>query len=1258
MPNTHRSAHRLLVSTLTALMAFVSGRSLAGDPDAETVERDWDLRETLIAIDDWESILVRWEAGAPKADQTPTLPVPTDGSAVTWPNPIPRRLLPRGDEDERVRVQLADQRVKVGRFQAGAAAQSSENEALDYKPGLTVLGYHHPGGGGKNHWYHRYERRFDRLTTFQPKPAPFVLDFPEPWDPQPGTDAVSLTLKNITDRPLTVVFQSRFFWRRPVGQAAAGNAEDQDAVAQETAEPVSLTLAAGSNQAVRLPTKLAAPGGGLIVLAITANEQSYWLPLLTHVEDVPAVLRSIDQILTDTPHDATTARLRQLQTRVGDRLRTGQQSSGDEWRTLFLEASALRDELLLKRISFDRILFVKRKPFYSEQPFMDAHHTYNRPGGGIYCLAPVRPDGKVTAVVDSLGNGIYRDLCLRWDADRILFSFGNGSDRVPAFVLNSPDKPPAGQDYDLYEVDVDGQNLRQVTSDPDNDCEPFYLPNGQIGFTSDRTEQIVMCGSNIHVASLFTMNADGSNARQLGFNVFNEFNPSILPDGRIIYDRWEYNERSVTSLHDLFTIHPDGTQVAPYYGNATIRPNVIMFPRSVPGSRKVMALFTGHHGQTHGPIGLIDVHRGRDGDAPVTVLTPRVPTIGEKIEDSRAGWYSDPVPLSETTYLCSFTPTVLPWLERSWALYIGDRHGNLALVYRDRQISCAEPVPMIASKRPAVLPPVTPDADTDDAQAALLLLDVYGGQSELPRRTAKFLRILEDVPRKGVPTGGVICTAGTSIYTIKRIHGTVPIEPDGSAHFTVPANRNVYFEVLDENQREIQRMRSTVCLKPNEQRTCVGCHEPRAQAPPNAFATASQRAPSQPAPPPWGTRTVSFLRDVQPLISAKCAQCHTYDRLTCGAILTDDLTDQFTVAYEELLPYLSVANAMRWDLPDDVYPRPPYTYGSAVSALTKLLVSGHHDVSLTDEEWGRLSAWIDTNGVYYDCYETYYPNRHIFTGPVDDEIRAVYARRCAKCHGTKDDGSHDSWWRSLNRYDVRKSRALQAPLARSAGGWQQCDRIVFADTADADYQRLLAALTRLSDTLSERPRADLLSVRGTPAEHQIVELPPPPPPRLDAMNPAEFDADWVPLSNLEWESASAGWSRNKDGLPRRDHDAGDQRLRLGKRRFRKGIGTHAPSTIVYRLDAKYSRFVALIGGAETNGTVVFRVLGDDKQLYESGVLHGLREVEQIDVPVSGVRTLRLEVTDAGDNYFCDMANWADARLRREGGEGGEGRAER
>ena len=1210
---------------MLSLLLLAAGASVRGaEPPGEIVQDDWYLRESLRAIDDWEAILA--EPGVAEWTQEGALlfPVPDGGQTVDWPNPIPRLLVPSKGRAGAVQLRVVGGKVQV-RYPASDPGEFSP-------AGESVVGYHHPGGGGRSQWYHKYDRKFDRLTRFRPRPAPFGLKFDASWDSQRGRNRIGVVFNNVADEALQLRIGLRFYSRQ---------AQREPVVAREIARQT-VTLTKRAVQSIPLDVELGAAGGGLLVLTVDAGDQSYRLPLLTYVEDVPGVLTSIEQILSDAPDADASAQLARLKQRArGTAERNG-------WRALFVEASRLRDALLLSRIAFDRMLFVKRKPFYSEQPFMDAHHCYNRPGGGIYSLSPVRPGGKITPVVESLGEGIYRDVCLEWDATRIVFSFGNGSDRQRLLPGEKLDKVDPKQNYNLYEVGVDGRGLRQLTSSPKNDCEPFYLPNGLIGFTSDRAEHVVMCGSNIHANSLYTMNAAGSGIRQLSFNVFNEFNPSVLPDGRIIYNRWEYNERSVTSLHDLFTIHPDGTQVAPYYGNATIRPNVIMFPRAIPGSTKVMALFTGHHGQTHGPIGMIDVGRGRDGQEPITLLTPGVPVIGEKIEDSRRGWYGDPQPLSETTYLCAYTPTVRPWLENSWGLYVGDRHGNLALVLRDPTISVAEPLPLVARPRPGTLVASQEGADDTDAEATLLMSDVYRGLPGVERGAAKYLRILEDVPRKSVPEGGVICTSGTRTYTIKRIFGTVPIEADGSAHFAVPANRNLYFEVLDAEQGEIQRMRSVVCLKPNERRTCIGCHESRTQAPPNQLALALSKPPSRPTPPPWGTRTLSYLRDVQPVLNEKCVACHTHDRAGQGVVLTDDLTDQFVVGYEELLPYLSVANAMRWDHPEDVYAQPAETYGSNASPLMKLLAKGHHGVSLSEEQRLRLSTWIDANAIYYDRYETYTPNRRIFTGAIDKQLQGVYAKRCGECHSQKDDGRFGTWWRSLNRRDVTLSRALKAPLARVAGGWQRCETAVFADTKDADYQTLLTALSALRDQLAARPRADLLSLRGTAAAIQAVAIPTPPPPA--AARKTQLDEGWVYLSNLKWQSGKAGWTRNKDGLPRLDKDVENNRLRFGTRVYRKGIGTHAPSEIVYALEGRYARFAAAIGGAEANGTVVFEVYGDDKLLYRSETLRGRREVKQVDVSVAGVRRLKLVVTDAGDGYNSDMANWADARLLEGAGD--------
>ncbi|MBI4605446.1 MAG: hypothetical protein HY721_26065 [Planctomycetes bacterium] len=1027
------------------------GGAGAGDT-SDIVRRDGLFRESLAAIRDWEAVLAAAEKEKGPAAGVPVLPVPEDGSPVVWPNPFPRALLPGEDLAAATSVRWAGGEAEVTR---SAPGREAVREAA--KAGDAALGYKHPGGGGKDHWYHHYHRRFDRLGTFRPRPAPFALEVAgAPLDLRRGANEVAIVLRNASASRAALALDLRWTFASP-GERRAGGSERVE-------------LPAGEARAVRFPVDLRDECGGLLVLEVEvegAGEGAggpFWLPLLTHVERVSAVLDGVEQILGDVPDARGAERLAALRRRAVGFEGGGRASPA--WRELFEEASALRDEILLARIDFDALLFVKRKPFDSEQPFMDAHHLRNRPGGAIYRLSPVRPGGEVMPVVDSLGEGVYRDLCLRWDAKRFLFAFGNGSD-----------KWDGAQSYHIYEAAVDGTGLRQLTFGPKNDCEPFYLPSGQIGFTSDRSEHFVMCGGDRHSPSLFVMEGDGSGVRQLSFNVFNDFNPTVLPDGSILYGRWEYNERSVTSLHKPFTIRPDGTMVAPYYGNATIRPNVVMFPRPVPGSDKVMGLFTAHHGQTHGPIGLIDAKRGVDGPGPLTVLTPGVPVTGEKAEESFHGWHSDPWPLSEGTYLSSFTPTAVPWLEASWALYAGDRHGNLALVHRDPRISEAEPVPLAPRPVPPALLEAPPDTDAADAEATLIVLDVHEGLPGVARGTPRYLRVLEDVPRKGVGRGGVICTSGTSIYTVKRVLGVVPLDPDGSAHFTVPANRNVYFEVLDAERREVQRMRSVVCLKPRETRTCVGCHAPVTNAPPNRTASAPCRAASRPEAPPWGGRTLSFLRDVQPLLDARCTSCHSRGRKEAKVILSGDLTDQFSIGYEELLPYVKAANAMRWDLPEDVLPRPPYTYGSGSSPLAKLLEAGHQGVELSAGERDRLWSWIDSNAVYYDRYETgHYPNRHVFTGKRREKLEAIHARRCASCH-PKDDGRGGTWWLSVDWREPAKSRALQAPLAAAAGGWGSCGEGVFATAGDPDYEVLASALRELGQALAERPREDLASLR-------------------------------------------------------------------------------------------------------------------------------------------------------------------------------------
>ena len=105
-------------------------------------------------------------------------------------------------------------------------------------------------------------------------------------------------------------------------------------------------------------------------------------------------------------------------------------------------------------------------------------------------------------------------------------------------------------------------------------------------------------------------------------------------------------------------------------------------------------------------------------------------------------------------------------------------------------------------------------------------------------------------------------------------------------------------------------------------------------------------------------------------------------------------------------------------------------------------------------------------------------------------------------------------------------------------------------------------------------------------------------------------------------------------------------MRLGNKKYLKGIGTHAPSEIVYALEGNYVRFQAVVGPPEQNGTVVFRVFGDDKLLFDSGVLRG-RHSAAVDVPSKACGGCDSWSPTPATATSPTRANWAAARLKKK-----------
>ena len=666
------------------------------------------------------------------------------------------------------------------------------------------------------------------------------------------------------------------------------------------------------------------------------------------------------------------------------------QDADAAWSALYLKARwAVRKAAFANPLlDFDELLFVRRHWPGGHQA---AHHlgTWQEPGGDVSILTGLSPAGKVRSVIgDQLASGGIGRPDLSFDGERIVFPYAGP--REPPTKKGSGPNYDGGSCwmYDVYEINVDGTGLRRLTNCPNSeDTEPCYLPNGRIAFTTSRENRFVQCGDWALALCIYTMAADGSDVRKVTDTKEGEYYPSVMDDGRLIYMRWEYVMKAFNTLQYLWTVYPDGTRAQLAYGDHfafTSGPQSFIEPRQIPGTGKIVATATSHHGSGGGSICVLDLAQNRGGPEGFVNLTPEVsyPELNFFQWQSDAGWYTSPWPLSEKFFLVSYTPQV-GHQTKDYAIYLMDSFGNKELIYRDKDLACYSPIPLRSRPRPAVLPG---DADQRDAEnpGTLIVADVYQGLPASARGTVKYLRVLESPPKevRCVPRQNDMGVG--SGWSARVVLGTVPVEPDGSAHFRVPPDRMIFLEALDEDFLEIRRMRSALTNRPGEVAACVGCHEPFGQAPPNRSLMAMERPARDITPPPWGVMGMDFAKVVQPVLDRHCTKCHDGskaegkafdlrgDAMVTAPVWNDkDEGPQHSVSrsFLNLLPHVHYIKLGGDNLSN--LPLEAYATGSYKSPLMRLLRKGHQDVKLTTAEWRALAAWIDCNAPYYGGWEAF-----------------------------------------------------------------------------------------------------------------------------------------------------------------------------------------------------------------------------------------------------------------------------------------------
>ena len=192
-------------------------------------------------------------------------------------------------------------------------------------------------------------------------------------------------------------------------------------------------------------------------------------------------------------------------------------------------------------------------------------------------------------------------------------------------------------------------------------------------------------------------------------------------------------------------------------------------------------------------------------------------------------------------------------------------------------------------------------------------MDVYNARMPWPAGTKiAALRIIQLLP-KTTPIANQPRIGYGNQKSARKVLGTVPVEPDGSAYFRLPVNRPVYFQALDANGLAVQSMRSATYVHPGEKLVCKGCHDRRDTSPPvTGSAAALRRKPSQIRPEPEGSNPFSFPRLVQPVLDKHCVSCHNGKKTdAAGKTIGPDLRGRPVEKSRALLHVLPRPAALR-----------------------------------------------------------------------------------------------------------------------------------------------------------------------------------------------------------------------------------------------------------------------------------------------------------------------------------------------------------
>jgi hypothetical protein len=360
--------------------------------------------------------------------------------------------------------------------------------------------------------------------------------------------------------------------------------------------------------------------------------------------------------------------------------------------------------------------------------------------------------------------------------------------------------------WQIWEMNVDGTDKRQITHGEDDCLRPAYLPRDQVVFTAvgDR-------GSALQLGQLWVINRDGSGSHPISFGPSNLQVETVLRDGRILVSgSWPVGaSASSAASRLLYTLRSDGT---------------------------ALGAFRCEHGQ---PSFETEAEELDDG----TVVFIRrghagSDLAGELRQIRQGASYNSPLGSPSATYWSPrrLGPDRLVVARRSldprsptrrFDLYAFDvAKGQLgALVFRDPTLSSVQAVAVAAHPAPrwfwSIVKP-------ELKEGYFICLDSYRSADSPKGRTSTPIANVRVIIQELQPSHA-------------RLLGQAPVEKDGSFYLAVPSDVPVRFELLDASGRVIKAQHSWIWTRPGEENGCVGCHESKAVAPPNRWPLTLRR---------------------------------------------------------------------------------------------------------------------------------------------------------------------------------------------------------------------------------------------------------------------------------------------------------------------------------------------------------------------------------------------------------------------------------